>query len=130
MATRECRTGYFEIVRDAIRDAGKQADGIWLDEHGFRTDEYQVISASLQAMAEALADDGFAKARRSKREVDLRHAIENSIREHERRSRENGWSYTAHLTRDLGPWPPVRVKAAVAPTRKATVPRKRKLPED
>jgi hypothetical protein len=52
-----------------------------------------------------MATDNAARARRSKREDGLQHAIEGKVLGSESRSRENGWSYVAHLTERLGRWP-------------------------
>ena len=90
-----------------------------------------IFDAVLQMAAEIFPSDGFARARLSKREIDFRHGIEEWIVEHERRSREAGWSFTKNLLhKRLGPWPPVKLKVTKA-ARKPKAKRKKAVqPKD
>jgi len=71
----------------------------------FRVDQRRILQAGLRVIAESMASDNAARARLSKREDRLTHAIEEKIIGSERRSRENGWSYVANLTEHLGKRP-------------------------
>lgn len=85
-----------------------------------RETELLIVTTSLQLAAEFLSTDGFARGRASKRESSLRLAIEEWIVQHERRSRENGWSFTGHLlSKRLGSWKPVTLTRAKAKRKKA-----------
>ena len=56
-----------------------------------------IVLSSLRVAAETCCTDTAASGRRSSREDRLRHDIEAHLMEHERRSRENGWSYVGSL---------------------------------
>ncbi len=56
-----------------------------------------IVFASLQVAAEVGCTDGFAKARLSGRTSALEADIKEYIVEHERRSRENKWSFLSNL---------------------------------
>ena len=71
----------------------------------FRADQRRILQAALRVIAESMARDSAARARLSKREDSLTHAIEEKMLASERRSRENGWSYVGKLTESLGKWP-------------------------
>ena len=75
------------------------------DQDDFRADQRRILQAALRVIAESMASDSAARARLSKREDTLTHAIEERILGYERRSRENGWSYVANLKERLGKWP-------------------------
>jgi hypothetical protein len=74
-------------------------------EDGYDAENKRVLQAALRVTAESMASDNLACARRSKREDELRHAIDDEVLGFERRSRENGWSYVANLTEQIGKWP-------------------------
>lgn len=65
-----------------------------------------ILEAALKVIVEYLADDGFAKGRRSKRQDGLRHTIEAKLLRSEQRSREAGWSYLKSLSDRVGKWQP------------------------
>jgi len=71
----------------------------------YEAERKEVTQAALRVIAESMAGDNAARARLSKREYSLTHAIEENILGAESRSRENGWSYVEHLTKPLGKWP-------------------------
>ena len=92
------------VLDGAIRTLHEQAfdsDG----GDGYEAEKKHVLQAALRVTAESMASDSLARARRSKREDELRHAIDERVLGSERRSRENGWSYVANLTERLGKWP-------------------------
>jgi hypothetical protein len=72
---------------------------------GYDVERKDVTQAALRVIAESMASDNAARARRSKREDYLNRAIEEKILGSETRSRENGWSYVENLTKRLGKWP-------------------------
>jgi hypothetical protein len=74
-------------------------------EDGYESELQHILQAALRVTAESMANDNAARARRSKREDDLRHAIEAKVIGSERRSRDNGWSYVQNLTKHLGKKP-------------------------
>jgi hypothetical protein len=80
--------------------------------------EVDLLHSAYQLILEDLATDNMANARRSKRENDFRSAFDQMVRDHERGSRENGWSYVEHVTRSLNKLP------APAPRRRAKSPKK------
>jgi hypothetical protein len=69
-----------------------------------------VVLSALRVAAETWTDDGFTRARLSDRRQELGREIENYVVEHERRSRENGWSYLSKLINDRFP-PPRKLSA-------------------
>ena len=92
------------VLDGAIRDLHAQAfDSEKSD--GYDIEKKRLLQAALRVTAESMASDNLARARRSKREDDLRHAIEGHLLGSEERSRKNGWSYLARLTEHLGKWP-------------------------
>lgn len=72
----------------------------------YEVERKDITQAALRVIAESMATDNAARARRSKREQSLTQAIEEKIVSSETRSRENGWSYVENLTKRLGKWPP------------------------
>jgi hypothetical protein len=66
----------------------------------------RVLEAALKVTVEYLADDGFAKGRRSQRLDGLQNAIEAQLLGREKRSRAAGWSYLKELGDRLGKWSP------------------------
>ena len=76
----------------------------------------RIVQAAFRVAAEAMADDGAARARLSSRKRDLEDTIQAHLLARETRSRANGWSFTEELTtRHLGPWsPPPRPKVTAA----------------
>lgn len=72
----------------------------------YEVERKDINQAALRVIAESMATDNAARARRSKREQSLTQAIEERILSSETRSRENGWSYIENLTKRLGKWPP------------------------
>jgi hypothetical protein len=71
----------------------------------YEIERKDITQAALRVIAESMATDNAARARRSKREQSLTQAIEQKILSSETRSRENGWSYVENLTKRLGKWP-------------------------
>jgi len=71
----------------------------------YEVERKDITQAALRVIAESMATDNAARARRSKREDSLNQAIENKILGSETRSRENGWSYVGNLTKGLGKRP-------------------------
>lgn len=66
-----------------------------------------VLEAAFRTTIEHMADDEFAKARRSRQETKLRAAIEQALLSREKRARENGgFSYLKSLSDRVGKWPP------------------------
>ncbi|MFG1416963.1 hypothetical protein V5F38_03990 [Xanthobacter sp. V0B-10] len=92
------------VLDGAIRNLHDQAFDSD-SQNGYDTEKKRVLQAALRVTAESMASDNLARARRSKREDELRHAIDEKVLGSERRSRENGWSYLANLTEKLGKWP-------------------------
>jgi hypothetical protein len=85
------------------------------DEQGFhRPGERAIIQDALRTLAESLATDPAAKGRRSQRSRALHDEIKQSVLEHEKRTREHGWSYVQNLVEHLGPWPPKSAPKAIA----------------
>ncbi|MBM0206099.1 hypothetical protein JNW90_26095 [Micromonospora sp. STR1s_5] len=92
------------IVHQALTEAFSTALEIdFEDDASRKSDDKMVMRSALQTLAETLAIDPAAGGRRSQRERDFRNAIEQTIIESERRSRENGWSFVQNLTERLGP---------------------------
>jgi hypothetical protein len=76
----------------------------------------RIVQAALRVAAEAMATDGAARARLSKRVESLDDAVEAYLLGRESRSRAHVWSYTERLvTEHLGRWrPPPQPKAALS----------------
>jgi hypothetical protein len=68
----------------------------------------KIVLAALLVAAESIAADEYAKARRFQRLGELRAVIEQHIISTETRSREHGWSYLEHLTKELAKTPQAR----------------------
>jgi len=107
----------------AVRQLYSRALGTDTDSTDYAYEQKQIIEAALRVFAESMATDSFARARRSKREDQLTHALERKIRSSEKRSRENGWSYVTKVTEGLpkpasrkhqddGPSPSLRLRTA------------------
>lgn len=93
----------------------------------YDADKKYVLETALMVIAESMASDNLARARKSKREGDFRQAIEEFVIGRERRSRENGWSYLSRATESLGKWPPPRATlkplAGTSPGRRGPKPK-------
>lgn len=66
--------------------------------------EIALRRAALNVIIEDLTNDGFTAARRPKRSEHLRSCFDAQVMRREARSRENGWSYVAEMTKELGKW--------------------------
>jgi hypothetical protein len=91
------KTPLASIVDDVLQDFAKRITPDRAEDFG------PIVIQSLRVAAETCCDDSAAQGRMSRREDDLRHAIESYVRTQERRARENGWSYVSQLTEHLRP---------------------------
>jgi hypothetical protein len=86
------------ITEPVLADLQKKIAGEQKDITSHYTREISdIVFASLQVAAEAGCTDGFARARLSGRTSVLEDDIKEYIVEHERRSRENKWSFLSNL---------------------------------
>lgn len=93
------------VLDGALKELHQRAfDTEGLDDYD--VEQKDITQAALRVIAESMATDNAARARRSKRELSLTRAIEEKILSSETRSREHGWSYVENLTKRLGKWPP------------------------
>jgi hypothetical protein len=97
------------VIHQAVANANSD-----LTEAGERSDHAdemaEIILAAILVAAESFDKDEYAKGRRFQRLGELRSAIERHIVSTETRSRQHGWSYLEHLTKELGPKRPQRRK--------------------
>jgi hypothetical protein len=93
-----CDEPLHHFIKTAVGNLNSRAFSD-VDELGFKNEIQAVERAALMVVAEAMAKDGAARARHSKREQTFRSLIERVTLERERRSRERGWSYLEDLLR-------------------------------
>jgi hypothetical protein len=96
------------LMAEVFQDLGKEISPESKKRYEAELDT--VVLAALRVAAETWTDDGFTRARLSDRRQELGREIEDYVVEHERRSRENGWSYLGKLINDRFP-PPRKLSA-------------------
>jgi hypothetical protein len=88
------------VIDKAVRNLHSRAfSDIARDD--FQIEIETIVQASLGVAAEMMAVDTAARARLSKREDRLTHALEEGLLSQERRARRNGWSYLKEMTRRI-----------------------------
>lgn len=94
----ECDEPPFDIIKQSlarINERMRQAA-----QREFVGEDLRVSEVGVRHVAAIIASDEFSRARTSKASTSLGNAIEQWLLAHERRSRENGWSYLRRLLAD------------------------------